>query len=131
MKRGLEASLSVKSENHIEGSDISIRENSTSSKQMQNDVSSFNLDVPRDKASSFEPQIVRKRHNILTDELDAKLLELYGRSNSYKDISKHLQELYGAEISENSYSSPRSNGGRRPSSKESRTRSTKTIILSK
>ena len=71
---------------------------------MQSSLGSFELEVPRDRASSFEPQIVRKRQTILTDELDTKILALYGIGNSYSDISSHLKDIYGVDISEGSIS---------------------------
>jgi len=104
LKRGLEAALSGELDAHLEGSDVATRRNGLSSKHMQSSLGSFELEVPRDRASSFEPQIVRKRQTILTDELDAKILALYGIGNSYSDISSHLKDIYGVDISEGSIS---------------------------
>ena len=104
LKRGLEAALSGELDAHLEGSDVATRSNGLSSKHMQSSLGSFELEVPRDRASSFEPQIVRKRQTILTDELDTKILALYGIGNSYSDISSHLKDIYGVDISEGSIS---------------------------
>lgn len=60
---------------------------------------SFNLESPRDRNSSFEPQIIKKRQTVLNEELDNKILSLYGLGSSYDDISSHLSEIYGVEVS--------------------------------
>lgn len=75
------------------------RRNGISSKTMKSASGSFELDVPRDRNSSFEPQLVKKRQTILNDELDSKILALYSLGTSYSDISGHLQDLYGVEVS--------------------------------
>ena len=49
--------------------------------------------------SSFEPQIVKKRQTVLNEELDNKILALYGLGTSYEGIASHLQEIYGVDVS--------------------------------
>src|ERR1700761_6619946 len=55
------------------------------------------IDTPRDRAGSFEPQIVRKRQRRF-DGFDDKILALYARGMSTRDISSHLEEIYGVEV---------------------------------
>jgi putative transposase len=55
------------------------------------------IDTPRDRAGSFEPQIVRKRQRRF-DGFDDKILALYARGMSTRDISAHLEEIYGVEV---------------------------------
>ncbi|HQS83634.1 MAG TPA: IS256 family transposase [Alphaproteobacteria bacterium] len=62
-------------------------------------MTSFELETPRDRHSSFEPQLVKKRQTVLNEELDTKVLALYGLGNSYDEISFHVKDLYGIEIS--------------------------------
>ncbi|NDA91647.1 MAG: IS256 family transposase, partial [Alphaproteobacteria bacterium] len=64
--------------------------------------SAFVLNTPRDRNSSFEPQIVKKNQTVLTEELDNKIIALYGLGMSYRDISSHMQDIYGIEISKSS-----------------------------
>jgi putative transposase len=45
------------------------------------------------------PHLVKKRQTVLTEELDNKILALYGLGTSYDDISHHLQDIYGVEVS--------------------------------
>ena len=75
------------------------RRNGYTSKTIKTGVSDFELDTPRDRHNTFEPNIVKKNQTILTEELDNKILSLYSLGMSYRDISKHIEEMYGIEIS--------------------------------
>jgi hypothetical protein len=76
------------------------RRNGLSSKRIKTGGGSFDLEVPRDRNSTFEPQLIKKRQTILNDELDKKILALYGLGTSYEDIGYHLREMYGVEVSD-------------------------------
>jgi len=75
------------------------RLNGIATKTVKSGVGSFELEVPRDRNSSFDPKLVKKRQTILSEELDTKILALYGLGNSYEQISSHLQEIYGVDVS--------------------------------
>jgi putative transposase len=75
------------------------RRNGVSTKRMKTASGSFELEVPRDRNSTFEPQLVKKRQTILNEELDQKILALYGLGTSYSAISEHLKDIYGVEVS--------------------------------
>jgi len=75
------------------------RRNGRSSKQVHSEHGSFELCTPRDRNSSFEPQAVSKRHRVLTEELDSKILALFSLGMSYADISGHIEDMYGYEAS--------------------------------
>src|ERR1700729_999023 len=55
------------------------------------------IDTPRDRAGSFDPKIVRKRQRRF-EGFDDKILALYARGMSTRDISAHLQEIYGVDV---------------------------------
>lgn len=55
------------------------------------------IDTPRDRNGSFEPKIVRKRQRRF-EGFDDKILALYSRGLSTRDIALHLQEIYGVEV---------------------------------
>jgi putative transposase len=55
------------------------------------------IDTPRDRAGTFEPQIVRKRQRRF-EGFDDKILALYARGMSTRDISAHLEEIYGVSV---------------------------------
>lgn len=73
--------------------------NGKSKKTLKTSYGSFDLETPRDRESTFEPQIIQKRQVTLNEEIDNKIISLYGLGNSYDDIRNHLQELYGVNIS--------------------------------
>lgn len=84
------------------GNNFNNRKNGHNSKTLKTRESSFVLDAPRDRNSSFDPQIVKKNQTVLTEELDDKIIALYGLGMSYRDISSHIEEIYGIEISKSS-----------------------------
>jgi transposase-like protein len=55
------------------------------------------FDVPRDRDSSFEPQLVRKGQTRF-DGLDENIISLYARGMTQREIQGHLEELYGVEV---------------------------------
>ena len=56
------------------------------------------IDVPRDRAGTFEPQIVNKRQRRLTG-VDEIVLSLYAKGLTTGEISAHFAEIYGASVS--------------------------------
>ncbi|WP_430385355.1 transposase [Arcobacter venerupis] len=62
-------------------------------------ASEFELDIPRDRNGSFEPQIVKKHQTHISEQIEEKILSLYGLGNSYQQIDEHIEELYGLEFS--------------------------------
>ena len=81
------------------GNDFNNRKNGYNSKILKTSDSAFSLDVGRDRNGSFEPQIIKRNQTILTEELDDKIIALYGLGMSYRDIVAHMEEIYGIEIS--------------------------------
>lgn len=58
----------------------------------------INIDVLRDRDASFEPQIIPKRKKDISD-IESKVLAMYARGMSQRDISKTIEDIYGFEIS--------------------------------
>jgi transposase-like protein len=85
--------------------EINNRKNGKSSKTMKSSVGTFDLDVPRDRNSSFEPEIVKKHQTHISEQLEQKILSLYALGNSYSQISEHIDEMYGVEFSKATISS--------------------------
>ncbi|WP_443069152.1 IS256 family transposase [Streptomyces sp. NBC_01278] len=77
--------------------------NGTRSKTVVTEVGPVVLDVPRDREGSFEPQIVKKRQRRLTG-VDEMVLSLSARGLTHGEISAHLAEVYGAEVSKQTIS---------------------------
>jgi transposase-like protein len=89
MKEFLEAALKGEMTPHmascVEDSENQNRRNGRSSKTVQSPVGSFELETPRDREGSFDPQIVKKRQTVLNESLDNKILDLYSLGMSYQD----------------------------------------------
>lgn len=75
------------------------RRNGKNSKIVKSLSGEFELETPRDRTGSFGPKVVPKRQVIITEGLEEKVIALYAMGNSLRDISKHIQELYGMELS--------------------------------
>jgi len=99
IKQVIEASLEGEIEAHLQDSAPKNRRNGKLKKTVKSDTASFELETPRDREGSFEPQLVKKRQTILNQALDDKILGLFGLGTSYSDIRHHLTEIYGVEIS--------------------------------
>jgi transposase-like protein len=103
MKEFLEAALEGEMDSHmascLEDSENYNRRNGKSTKRVQSPVGAFELETPRDREGSFDPQIVKKRQTVLNASLDNKILGLYGLGMSYQDIASHLKEMYDFDVS--------------------------------
>ncbi len=75
------------------------RRNGSLKKTMKTGTGSFELETPRDRNSSFEPELVKKRQTVLNESLDNKVLSLYATGMSYETITDHLADMYGLEVS--------------------------------
>lgn len=99
IKRILEASLEGELDSHLDTEEIN-RRNGRIGKKLKTSLGTIDINTPRDRNSSFEPQIVRKRQRVLNEELDRKIISMYGLGLSYSDIRKHMEEMYGIDTSE-------------------------------
>jgi len=72
--------------------------NGKSVKTLKGEFGELPIEVPRDRHGSFEPQIVPK-HQTRWAGFDDKILSLYARGMTVREIQGHLQEMYGAEVS--------------------------------
>lgn len=70
----------------------------TSSKRLVTEAGTVDLEVPRDRAGTFDPKIVRKGQRRL-DGIDRLVISLYARGMTVRDIQAHLGEIYGVEVS--------------------------------
>lgn len=72
--------------------------NGKTTKTVQSDTGELDLEVPRDRAGSFDPQLVKKRQRRL-EGFDDKVIALYARGMTTREIQGHLKDLYGTEVS--------------------------------
>ena len=79
-------------------SNTSNSRNGYNEKTIKSKYGQFDVSIPRDRDSSFEPQLVKKRE-ILLDGSEDLILSLYTKGMSVRDIQLHLDDLYGYELS--------------------------------
>jgi putative transposase len=72
--------------------------NGTTPKTIQGDFGAMAIETPRDRNGSFEPQILPK-HQTRFDGFDDKILSMYARGMTTREIQGHLREMYGVEVS--------------------------------
>lgn len=103
-KQFLEAALAAEMEEHLKESEDDNRKNGKVSKTIKTGDGQFELTTNRDRNSSFEPQIIKKRETVLADSLQERIIGMYGLGMSLRDISAHIKEMYDVEISHDTLS---------------------------
>jgi len=99
VKQLTEAALEAELDSHLADDVVPNRRNGKSSKTLKTSDGPIDLNTPRDRAGTFEPQIVKKHQTSVSDEIETKILSMYGRGLSYSDISEHVKEMYGVSVS--------------------------------
>lgn len=104
-KRLIERAMSAEMDNHLgyrkhskAGENSGNSRNGFTPKEVTSNSESLDIDVPRDRNGSFEPQIIPKNSRKF-DGFDEQVLALYARGMSTRDISSMLKELYHVEVS--------------------------------
>ena len=72
--------------------------NGKSKKTLKGEFGELPIEVPRDRQGSFEPQLIPK-HQTRWSGFDDKILSLYARGMTVREIQSHLEEMYGTEVS--------------------------------
>lgn len=68
-------------------------------KTVNSSYGQFNIEVPQDRKSTFEPQIVKKRQKDISD-IDQKIISMYAKGMTTRQISETIEDIYGFETSE-------------------------------
>jgi len=84
--------------NALEGMNSGNSRNGKSSKTLKTDHGDMEITVPRDRTSEFEPQIVKKGQRRFTG-FDGKILSMYARGMTVRDIQDHLLDIYDVDVS--------------------------------
>lgn len=98
IKQLTETALTAELDQHLEQSEEPNRKNGKSTKTIKTSTGSFELDNPRDRNGSFEPQLIKKNQTKLTAEIDHKILSLFSHGMSYRDVKQHITEMYGIDV---------------------------------
>src|SRR5262245_31177367 len=104
-KRLVERAMGTELTHHLgyekhaaEGRGSGNNRNGTSRKKVQGDFGVVELDVPRDRNGTFDPKLIPK-HERRFNGFDGKILSMYARGMTTRDIQAHLEEIYGVEVS--------------------------------
>lgn len=82
-----------------ERSDSDDYRNGYKSKRVNGSYGSMDIDVPQDRKSTFEPQVVKKRQKDISD-IDQKIISMYAKGMTTRQISETIEDIYGFETSE-------------------------------
>lgn len=96
--------LEAEMDNHLgygkyERSEEDNYRNGTKPKRVRSKYGEFEVDVPQDRQSSFEPQIVPKRKKDIS-AIDDKIISMYAKGMTTRQISETIEDIYGFEVSE-------------------------------
>ena len=98
VKRLLEASLEGEMDIHLQESRPN-RRNGKGKKQVKTSMGEVSIETPRDRDGTYTPELIPKRQRSLGPSLENKIISLYSMGMSYRDISNHVDEMYGMELS--------------------------------
>ena len=97
MKNMIENMLKAEIEEFVDNNDTS--KNGYYSKTVRSDGGEIKLDIPRDRKSEFKPQIVKKGQRTISG-IDDKIIAMYARGMSLRDIEKQVKEMYDVDMSD-------------------------------
>ena len=78
--------------------------NGHSSKTMHTSYGDMDVAIPRDRNGEYEPQLIKKYQNTVTQDMEEKILSMYAKGMTTGDIESHMRELYDIDISDSTIS---------------------------
>ena len=103
LENGLEAELDDElgySKYDYRNKDTENSRNGYSRKSVKTSAGSVEIAVPRDRNGNFEPQIIKKNETSLAGDIEEKILSMYAKGMTTNDISSHIEDIYGLEVSD-------------------------------
>lgn len=104
-KRIVEKAMNAEMNNHLgyesnnpDGNNTGNSRNGTSKKTILTEIGDVDITIPRDRNGEFEPQIIKK-HQRRFDGFDDKIISMYARGMTTRDIQGHLKDIYGVDVS--------------------------------
>jgi putative transposase len=82
----------------VSGNNTGNSRNGYTTKVLKSKLGNTEIKVPRDREGNFEPQVVRK-HQVNTNEIEQKIIAMYAKGLTTRDINDHLDDIYGVSIS--------------------------------
>jgi putative transposase len=99
LKKALaERALNAEMDHHLNGDETGNSRNGYGRKTVVTDTGKLDLEVPRDRQASFDPQLIAKYQRRFPG-FDDKIISMYARGMSTREITGHLRELYGIDVS--------------------------------
>jgi len=100
----IESMLAAELDNHLgydeyERSDSSNARNGKKQKQIRSKYGEMTIDVPQDRKSSFEPKVVKKKQKDISN-IEDKIISMYAKGLTTRQISDQVENIYGFEVSE-------------------------------
>jgi len=109
IKQLTEAMLEAEIESHLATEKLDTpsgnRRNGYTKKTVKAPSGSFEMDTPRDRTGTFEPQVVKKHQTYLSSDIEDKIIGMFALGMCYRDISEHIMDLYGLDVSQATISS--------------------------
>jgi len=101
LKKFVESALEAEIDAHLTKEERSNgnKRNGYGKKKLHTSLGTIDIEPPFDRHSTFDPQIVKKRESIMAESFSHQILSLYSSGMSTRDISKHIEDLYGSSIS--------------------------------
>ena len=81
---------------HIKGQ----QRNGYSRKTLKTSAGPVEIAVPRDRNGDFEPQLIKKNETSLSGDIEEKIISMYAKGMTTNDISAHIEDIYGIEVSD-------------------------------
>ena len=98
MKNMIESMLQAELEDHIE-TNSNTSKNGSYKKTVRSDAGELELDIPRDRKSDYKPLLIPKGKYTISG-IDDKIISMYARGMSLRDIEKKVKEMYDVEMSD-------------------------------
>lgn len=99
MEAEMDDHLGYEKSERVERFEMDDYRNGTKPKQVNSSFGSMTIDVPQDRKSTFQPQVVKKRQKDISD-IDQKIISMYAKGMTTRQISDTLMDIYGFEASE-------------------------------
>ncbi len=78
--------------------------NGYSKKTMHTSYGDLDINIPRDRNGEYEPQMIKKHQNTVTQDMEERILSMYAKGMTMSDIESHFQDLYGIDVSDSTIS---------------------------
>lgn len=75
-----------------------------SKKTMHTSYGDMEIDIPRDRQGEYEPKLIKKYQNTVTQDMEEKIISMYAKGMTTSDIETHLRDMYDLDISDSTIS---------------------------